>query len=257
MKKLLMTIILVAATIFLFTGCSKKDDLSACDEKRKEIEEKYGITICYGNDSIEDANISKLELCVDENKVDTILDEVDDYFSKLPEGFLEELTAMIENEKTNVCVVISVGNYMGVSFETKGTEYWVINENGVIAQLAENNMRSIIYHIRYSGGVVNFMPEWKTYNPEGFVYGENDENRKYLYGVAENDECYFIVEETLENVVDEMQALFSLMWDEITYKLYDMVELPKIDAKLKYLCSELDRVFETVDENAYWARYIK
>ena len=45
MKKLLMTIILVAATIFLFTGCNKKDDLSACDEKRKEIEEKYGITL--------------------------------------------------------------------------------------------------------------------------------------------------------------------------------------------------------------------
>ena len=61
----------------------------------------------------------------------------------------------------------------------------------------------------------------------------------------------------MEDVVNEMQAMFSLMWDEKTSELYNMTVLPKIDAKLQYLCSELDRVFETVDENAYWARYIK
>ena len=132
------------------------------------------------------------------------------FFSKLPIGFVEELTSMNDDDKTKLHVVISDGEYSGVSFAVKETEYWVINDSETIMTLAEDMMYSIIYHIRYSGGVVNFMPEWKSYNPEGFVYGENDENRKYLYGVAENDECYFIVEETLENVVDEMQALFAL-----------------------------------------------
>ena len=102
MKKLLMTIILVAATIFLFTGCSKKNDLSACDEKKNEIEEKYGITICYGDDKLEGETVSELELCDDPNKIEDILDEIEEYFSKLPKGFVDELTSMIEGKKTNI-----------------------------------------------------------------------------------------------------------------------------------------------------------
>ena len=255
MKKLLMTIILVAATIFLFTGCSNKNDISACDEKRKEIEEKYGITICYGDDNIDDEEISNIDLCDEEADINKIMEDIDDFFSKLPIGFVEELTSMNDDDKTKLHVVISDGKYSGVSFAVKETEYWVINDSETIMTLAEDMMYSIIYHIRYSGGVVNFMPEWKSYNPEGFVYGENDS--KYLYGNSDNKECYFLIEEATESVIYEMQILFSMLWDEMSMSIFNMNEFPKVEAKLQYLCSELDRIFETVDENAYWARYIK
>ena len=103
MKKLLMTIILVAATIFLFTGCSKKDDLSACDEKRKEIEEKYGITICYGDDKVEAKELKDVKMLSDETRINTSLDEIDTFFSKLPVGFLEEMEKY-SNKK--ICIII-------------------------------------------------------------------------------------------------------------------------------------------------------
>ena len=257
MKKLLMTIILLAATIFLFTGCSKKNNISACDEKRKEIEEKYGITICYGNDKLEGEAVSELELCDDPNKIEDILDEIEEYFSKLPKGFVDELTSMIEGRKTNIYVVISKEQYIGVSFKTEGTEYWIINEKEAISPLAENTMYSIVYRMVHSDEIVSFMPNWKEYNPKSFEYGERVDNKKYLYGVSSNNDCYFITEESMKDVVKEMLLLFAILWDDTTMQLYNIADLPKIDAKLKYLCSELDRVFETVDENAYWARYIK
>ena len=32
---------------------------------------------------------------------------------------------------------------------------------------------------------------------------------------------------------------------------------PKLRAKAKYLCDEINRAFETADETAYWNRYFK
>lgn len=34
-------------------------------------------------------------------------------------------------------------------------------------------------------------------------------------------------------------------------------ENPKLRAKAKYLCDEVNRAFETADETAYWNRYFK
>lgn len=257
MKRISDKIVLAIVIVILTVGCSRKNDLSACDEKRDKIEEKYGITICYGDDKLEGEAVSELELCDDPNKIDGILDEIDEYFSKLPKGFVDELTSMIEGKKTNIYVVISKEQYIGVSFKTEGTEYWIINEKEAISPLAENTMYSIVYRMVHSDEIASFMPNWKEYNPKSFEYGERVDNKKYLYGVSSNNDCYFITEESMKDVVKEMLLLFAILWDDTTMQLYNIADLPKIDAKLKYLCSELDRVFETVDENAYWARYIK
>ena len=83
MKKLLMTIILVATTIFLFTSCSKKDDLSACDEKRKEIEEKYGIILCITENEIDLDEFTKVKVIEDEEELDRVYElMMNDLFSE-------------------------------------------------------------------------------------------------------------------------------------------------------------------------------
>ena len=72
MKKILLIIITV---IMVFSsGCSKKNYLSSCDEKKNEIEEKYGITICYGDDKVEAKELKGAKMLSDETRIDSSLD---------------------------------------------------------------------------------------------------------------------------------------------------------------------------------------
>ena len=252
MKKLLMTIILLAATIFLFTGCSKKDDLSACDEKRNEIEEKYGITILYGDDTVSAEMISNVKLISDKEKIKVLLDQVGEYFSSIPDGFIKELTSY---SKLPVNITLVDEKNIGVIFDEE--EYWVVNEYDIKSDIARNMIYSIYWNVNHAENSPGFLMELHKYNPLDFEYGNMEKCSKYVFNENNHDNTYFINEDMMNSFVDEIQVLFGLLCDENTMKAYNVNALPKIQAKFEYLCSELDRVFETVDENAYWARYIK
>ena len=104
---------------------------------------------------------------------------------------------------------------------------------------------------------LGFLKDWYKYNPSDFEYGNSNEYMEYLYGNGNEFESYFFMREMMENVEDDITTLFMLLWKEQADVLQDTSVIPKMRAKIQYLCSEIDRVFETVDENAYWARYIK
>ena len=254
MKKLLMTIILLAATIFLFTGCSKKNDLSACEEKRKEIEEKYGITICYGDDKVEAKELKGAKMLSEETRIETSLDEIDDFFSNLPDGFLDELE---KYSGKSFLVVMLDQDLSGVIMEGVKEEHWVVDCSMVTSSLALAMMHSIYWHIEHATEDLGFLKDWDKYNPSDFEYGNSDKYKKYLYGNGNDYECYFLLENEMKSRIDDIRLGFMGLWMESSISLQDETVVPKIRAKLQYLCSELDRIFETVDENAYWARYIK
>lgn len=88
------------------TGCSNSKETDYCLDKKEKIESKYGITICYGKDKIKEKSVSSYKLLDNERKVDAILDEIDDYFSKLPEGFIEEVTTFDSDDATEIVILI-------------------------------------------------------------------------------------------------------------------------------------------------------
>lgn len=94
------------AFILIITGCSKSKETDYCLDKKEKIEAKYGITICYGKDKIKEKSVSSYKLLDNERKVDAILDEIDDYFSKLPEGFIEEVTTFDSDDATEIVILI-------------------------------------------------------------------------------------------------------------------------------------------------------
>lgn len=254
-QNIFLRILLACLCILILTGCTKTVDLSNHDEKRKNIEDKYGITISYGNDKIEDKKIASYQLYSDTSELDRILDDIDQYFSKLPNGFLEELTSYNKDNKTKVNIVITQKDYLGVSFELEGTEYWLIGDGDVKMDIASDMIYSVMVHIKKSNDKDGFLNEWNNYNPTEFRYGQGSKFKKYLFGTADSENCYFITEETMDNSIDEIEGLFSTLWDDECIEEYKKNNLPKIDAKLKYICDELKRVFETVDDDAYWGRY--
>ena len=245
---------LVLAIILL--GC-KNDTESNIDKKIKDIEQKHGIKILYGDDVIGAKSISDIELLDDKDRVMKALEEIDEYFLRLPDGFVEELTSMGEISDTHISIVIANDTYIGISYENDSEEYWVLYDKKIDLALAENTMHSVIYHSNHTKEDSLLVKDWKKYNPDGFVYGITENNQKYLYEHSRGEDCYFVIEDSMENLVYELKTLFVLMWDRESMENYRINELPRIYAKMQYLCSELDRVFETVDENAYWARYIK
>lgn len=103
--------------------------------------------------------------------------------------------------------------------------------------------------------VTAFLSDWNDYNPDGFTYGSSSKNKKYLCSSSNIENGYFLLDETMEDPITEVQLLFSMLWDDECMEKYNAINLPRIVDKMKFLCSEISRIFETVDETAYWNRY--
>ena len=253
MKKLLTTVVMSVVAVFMLAGCTKKKDLSVCDEKRKGIEEKYGINILYGDDEVESEDISNIKLISDENKIMQLLEEIEEYFSNLPKDFISELMTYSE---LPINITIIDDKKLGVILYNVQEEYWIVNEENIKSDLARDMIYSIYWNVNHAENSPGFVLDWDKYNPLDFEYGDVEKNKKYMYGEADLYNTYFVTEKMMQSIYDDIEHLFSYLWQEEYMKMYNTTVAPKIQAKFEYLCSELDRVFETVDENTYWARYI-
>lgn len=253
-KKLIISTIIISF-ILTITGCSKSKETDYCLDKKEKIEAKYGITICYGKDKIKEKSVSSYKLLDNERKVDAILDEIDDYFSKLPEGFIEEVTTFDSDDATEIVILILKKDSVGVSFNDREHEYWLVNESDTDMDLAGDMMYSMMFHAKYSPKRDGFLSDWNDYNPDGFTYGSSSKNKKYLCSSSNIENGYFLLDETMEDPITEVQLLFSMLWDDECMEKYNAINLPRIVDKMKFLCSEISRIFDTVDETAYWNRY--
>lgn len=241
--------------ILTITGCSNSKETDYCLDKKEKIESKYGITICYGKDKIKEKSVSSYKLLDNERKVDAILDEIDDYFSKLPEGFIEEVTTFDSDDATEIVILILKKDSVGVSFNDREHEYWLVNESDTDMDLAGDMMYSMMFHTKYSPKRDGFLSDWNDYNPDGFTYGSSSKNKKYLCSSSNIENGYFLLDETMEDPITEVQLLFSMLWDDECMEKYNAMNLPRIVDKMKFLCSEISRIFDTVDETAYWNRH--
>ena len=254
MRKKLLFLAFAVITAYMLVGCGKKREFAECDKMRKSIEEKYGITILYGDDKVEAKELKGAKMLSDETRIDTSLDEIDTFFSKLPDGFLDELE---KYSGKSFLVVMLDQDLSGVIMDGVKEEHWVVDCSMVTSSLALAMMHSIYWHVEHADEDLGFLKDWYRYNPSDFEYGNPDKYKKYLFGNGNDYESYFAIEGEMESMIDDVRWLFKLLWDEEAILLKDTTLIPKIRAKMRYICSELDRVFETVDENAYWARYIK
>ena len=69
----------------------------------------------------------------------------------------------------------------------------------------------------------------------------------------DDEDIYFVTEPSMEQESSDWADMFSSMINYDMQVIYDRCS--KVRAKAKYLCEEIERAFETVDETAYWNRY--
>lgn len=72
---------------------------------------------------------------------------------------------------------------MGVSFNDREHEYWLVNESDTDMDLAGDMMYSMMFHAKYSPKRDGFLSDWNDYNPDGFTYGSSSKN-KNIFAVA-------------------------------------------------------------------------
>ena len=205
--------------------------------EKKKIEEKYGI-------EIEGADNDTLKI-------------IDEYFSKLPKGFVEELKKYEGIDNRKIFIKISDEHNENVDFYSdigKG-DYWTIG-NGQYMDMGLGccTMYSIKCNVETRKNTNNFLSDWNDYNPEGFEYGNLEKFKNNMPDNSNDDEdIYFVTEPSMEQESSDWADMFSSMINYDMQVIYDRCS--KVRAKAKYLCEEIERAFETVDETAYWNRY--
>ena len=236
-RKTSITIVIMIMTIML-SGCEKNKS-EKINEKELEIEQKYGIEI---------------EKCREED-----LKVIDDYFAKLPDGFVKELKTYQDYEEypdRKIYIYVSGDGVTDVKNDVSRGDYWILDNNKEIEdQLAYCTMESVSYNISYRKKGTNLLHAWNRYNPSIYDYSDDKEYFKYLYNEDNTEEAYFIGEEPVLYAMDDEARIFALLMteDEKGFEILD--KAPNIRKKAFYIRNMMDYAFETVDETAYWNRY--
>ena len=129
MKKILITVTMMIMAITL-SGCEKNKS-ERLNERELEIEQKYGIEI--------------------EKVREEDLKVIDDYFAKLPDGFVKELKTYQDYEEypdRKIYIYVSGDGITDVKNDLSLGDYWILDKNREIdGQLAYCTIRLLQHRV--------------------------------------------------------------------------------------------------------------
>ncbi len=168
------------------SGCGKNKS-ERLNERELEIEQKYGIEI--------------------EKVREEDLKVIDDYFAKLPDGFVEELKTYQDYEEyqdRKIYIYVSGDGITDVKNDLSRGDYWILDNNKEIeGQLAYCTMESAYYNIEFRKNHMEAMFSIPLFNPEEYDYSDTTEYFKYLYNEDNQEEAYFIGDEpALDDIIN-------------------------------------------------------
>ena len=237
MKKTFITVAIMIMAITL-SGCGKNKS-ERLNERELEIEQKYGIEI---------------EKCREED-----LKTIDEYFAKMPDGFIEELKKYQDYEEypdRKIYIYVSSDGITDVKNDLSRGDYWILDNNKEIeGQLAYCTMESAYYNIKYRKNHMEAMFSIPLFNPDGYDYSDTTEYFKYLYNEDNQEEAYFIGDEPALDDIDDEARIFSLLMTEDEKGIEILDKAPKIRQKALYIRDVIQFSFDTVDTTAYWNRH--
>lgn len=228
----------ITITVLALSGCGK-DKSEKIKEREQEIEQKYGIEI--------------------EKVREEDLKTIDEYFSKMPDGFIEELKTYQDYEEyldRKIYIYVSKDGVTDVKNDVCRGDYWILDSNKEIeGQLAYCTMESAYYNIENRENHMDAMFSMPSFNPEGYDYSDTTKYSKYLYDGANPEETYFIGDEPVLDDMDDEARMFALLMTEDEKGIEILDKAPKIRQKALYIRDVIQFSFDTVDTTAYWNRH--
>ena len=230
------------------------------NEYRKTLENKYSVKIIYkdeNGDYLIGGSI-KSEKLNDDNEIDKYLKEVESTLKKYPSGFFKEMKD--NNVSLKIYMVNKIdGNYSGMTdgrnqsniTVTIGTNSTSLFENTLHHEL----MHYIDIYMRQKNSTLNLEEIMKSYNPEGFTYG--DKSNEYVYYFTSVDKAYFLSAYGKTNYLEDRAVLFSDMMTRTTKRPYYNDGTP-LNKKAKLISSQIKEHFKTLSntERYHWDRFL-
>ena len=234
------------------------------DEYRKQIQEKYSITIAY-KDELGDYTMSGYSKPVKQMNDDTIysyLQKIENALKKYPTNFFKE----IKNTRMNLTIYMVESISPGVagltSSSNRSNVILMINTIAITSfetTLHHEIMHFIDSYISFNLGSGVIESSMIPVNPSGFVYGNTDSSYVYdYYNTATTNTSYFLSNYSKTNYLEDRAVIFaSLMTSTIKYSYLN--KGTPIYNKAQLISNQLRDNFNSVknSSNVYWERLLK
>ena len=226
------------------------------DAYRKQLQNKYGIKIAYGNElgnySATGVMLTKM---TDPNTINEYLNKINNVLSLYPDGFFKEFINY--NINLTIYLVDAVGNgqYAGL-LDSRVTSDVKLTIRKYL--LFERTLHHELFHyidvyLKQKMNPNNIESLWNTLNPIGYTYGTAISS--YTYSGSSG--AYFINDYSQTNYKEDRATLFADMMSR-TVKTTYMNEGEPILLKMRRIAEEIDTCFQTVTSynNEHWERFI-
>lgn len=228
--------------------------ISKIDSRRKEIQNKYNITIYY-KDEIDNYKLDNYSMTkiYDEEIILNALNTIDKALAKYPLKFLNELR---NYKPLTIYLVKQITNGVsGITYNKPTSVYISLCSEGYLLESVFHHeiMHYIDCVLANKLGSSYLQESMKEYNPSGFTYGNT--NNEYVYYYSETP--YFLSGYAKTNYLEDRATIFADMMFRTLKKDYYTKGNP-INEKAKLISNQLSNNFSSVSntKNEYWNRHI-
>ena len=220
---------------------------------RNQIENKYNVDIRYGTETngYTVGGLSTVML-TDANRINALLNELNRNLALYPNGFFKEINTGNYNLSIYLLKRYSQNNVTGI---TDSTSQHVIISLATDYSYIESLHHELYHYIEkymYKRGA-NYTT-WNLLNPDGFSYGNI--NKGYSFTNGNNRNAFFVNDYAQTDPYEDRASTFEYMMAQSEASCLQTGTT--IWKKAKYMCEQIDAVFQTVSPNVteYWERFV-
>lgn len=243
---------------------SAKTQAEKNDEYRKQIQDKYSVSIAY-KDELGDYYMNGYPRPVkqtDDNTIYSYLQRIENVLNKYPTNFFKE----IKNTRMNLTIYMVKSIDIGVAGLTNSSNRSnvIIMINTISITSFETTLHHEIMHfidsyISFNLGSGVIENSMVSVNPSGFTYGSSDSSYVYdYYNASTASTAYFLSNYSKTNYLEDRAVIFaSLMTSTMKYPYLN--NSTPIYKKARLISDQLRDNFNSVknSSNVYWERLLK
>lgn len=226
------------------------------NNKRNDIENKYGIKVYYGNELDYNPHDLVPNKLTDPNEVDTYISLLSDALSYYPEGFFKDFRD--NNINLIIYLIKSVPNntFAGLTKNVGNNVIITLTTTSIFNNTFHHEMMHYIdYYLGAKGYYDNLYQEWVKLNPSGYTYGSFI--KEYNYNpLNKTNKVYFASNYGQTNYLEDRATIFKDMMSSFG-KGYE--DNDPINKKANLIAKQLETYFPSVasSNDRYWERTIK
>ena len=191
-------------------------------------------------------------MLTDANRINALLNELNRNLALYPNSFFKEINTGNYNLSIYLLKRYSQKNVTGI---TDSTSQHVIISLATDYSYIESLHHELYHYIEkymYKRGA-NYTT-WNLLNPEGFSYGNI--NKGYSFTNGNNRNAFFVNDYAQTDPYEDRASTFEYMMAQSEASCLQTGTT--IWKKAKYMCEQIDAVFQTVSPNVteYWERFV-